>query len=89
MTPDKIPTARLKSYDAMHNVAGKCAAVDDAPWWCCMAYAAAMAGTTDARLVMSTAIIWLQGWISEAKKANPENPDLELVKQIIETSTDL
>lgn len=84
MTPDKVPTAPLKSYDAMINVAGRSAALDDYPWWVGIAVSAALVGTTDARLVHQALQTWLQGWIFERKKADPADPHLELVKQIIE-----
>lgn len=84
MTPDKIPTAPLKTYDTMINAAGRAAALDDYPWWVGIAVSAGLVGTTDARLVHQALQVWLQGWTYERKKAEPTDPALELVKQIIE-----
>lgn len=84
MMPDKIPTAPLKSYDAMINAAGRSAALDDYPWWVGIAVSAGLVGTTDARQVHQALQVWLQGWIYERKKSDSQDQSLELVKQIIE-----
>jgi hypothetical protein len=81
---NKVPTLALRGYPLMHNMAGRCAANDGYPWWCAFGYAAASSGTADARVVLETAQMWLQGWIYSASKANGPESIPEVVKMIIE-----
>lgn len=58
----KVPSINLRQLPGMHESAGATAKFHDYPWWCCYAYAAQVAGTTDARELWMVSQQWLQGW---------------------------